>query len=56
MITLTYIFGAWALYLLGYAVGKARGYEDGMHGATSLIDTVRNTDAQEAHRRMEEGK
>ena len=25
MITLTYIFGAWALYLLGYAVGKARG-------------------------------
>lgn len=56
MITLTYIFGAWALYLLGYAVGKARGYEDGMQRATSLIDTVRITEAQEAHRRMGEEK
>ncbi|WP_160165644.1 hypothetical protein [Exiguobacterium sp. AB2] len=53
MITLTYIFGAWALYLLGYAVGKARGYEDGMHGATHLIETYRITDAQAAARELE---
>lgn len=55
MITLTYIFGAWALYLLGYAVGKARGYEDGMMRSWHIHE-VTIKDAAEAFRKVRDAE
>lgn len=55
MTTLTLIVGAWALYLLGYAVGKARGYEDGMMRSWTIHE-VTIKDAAEAFRKVRDAE
>lgn len=55
MTTLTLIVGGWALYLLGYAVGKARGYEDGMMRSWTIHE-VTIKDAAEAFRKVRDAK
>ena len=51
MTTLTLIVGGWALYLLGYSVGKARGYEDCMMRSWRIHE-VTIKDAAEAYAKV----
>ena len=44
MTILALIFGAWSLYLVGYFVGRSRGYEDGMNTSWRIHEvTIQQT-------------
>lgn len=55
MTTLTLIVGGWALYLLGYSVGKARGYDKGMMRSWRIHE-VTIKDAAEAFRKVRDAE
>ena len=55
MMTLTLVVGGWALYLLGYSVGKARGYDKGMMRSWRIHEVTMH-DMAEAYAKVRDGE